>query len=218
MLSPAIGLFVTVPAQREALSRVHASVEALRPHGFVVRCQHARQSRQPRPSHPAPNVRDDREAPLLIRCGTTSPLLLFLPTCEAKYFSPEDWTGKQISGDKSRQGDRRLVQAWKRQGFAGGVGSHLTGCGLHLLGLLPRVQSTFRVRLQYAVPKKTALRSTNSPTTASADQAPRMSSLEGGGEERPLLGAGRILRRAQAKAVQAVIARSKATKQSGFRS
>src|SRR5579872_377003 len=36
-LSPAIGLFVTVPAQREALSRVRASVEALRPHGFVVR-------------------------------------------------------------------------------------------------------------------------------------------------------------------------------------
>jgi len=36
-LSPAIGLFVTVPAQREALSRVRASVEALRPRGFVVR-------------------------------------------------------------------------------------------------------------------------------------------------------------------------------------
>ncbi|MDE2064060.1 MAG: hypothetical protein KGJ00_16800, partial [Bradyrhizobium sp.] len=43
VLSPAIGLFVTVPAQRGALSRVHASVEALRPHGFVVR-EHARSS------------------------------------------------------------------------------------------------------------------------------------------------------------------------------
>ena len=31
------GFFVTVPAQRAALSRVRASVEALRPHGFVVR-------------------------------------------------------------------------------------------------------------------------------------------------------------------------------------
>jgi len=26
-------------------------------------------------------------------CGTTIPLLLFLPTCEAKYFSLEGWTG-----------------------------------------------------------------------------------------------------------------------------
>jgi hypothetical protein len=31
------GFFVTVPAQCEALSRVYASVEALRPRGFVVR-------------------------------------------------------------------------------------------------------------------------------------------------------------------------------------
>ena len=44
--------------------QVRASVEALRPHGFVVRFWHARQSRQTRPSHPAPNVRDDRETPL----------------------------------------------------------------------------------------------------------------------------------------------------------
>src|SRR5579863_5997921 len=36
-LSPAIGLFVTVPAQCEALSRVDASVEASGPHGFAVR-------------------------------------------------------------------------------------------------------------------------------------------------------------------------------------
>jgi hypothetical protein len=50
--SPAIGLCVTVPAQREALSRVHASVEALRPHGFVVHLGIARQSIPKRPSHP----------------------------------------------------------------------------------------------------------------------------------------------------------------------
>jgi hypothetical protein len=54
--SPAIGLCVTVPAQREALSRVHASVEALRPRGFVVHLGIARQSIPKRPSHPASNV------------------------------------------------------------------------------------------------------------------------------------------------------------------
>src|SRR5271168_1801235 len=36
-LSLVIGLFVTIPAQCEALSRVHASVEASRPHDFAVR-------------------------------------------------------------------------------------------------------------------------------------------------------------------------------------
>jgi hypothetical protein len=54
---------------------VDASVEASRPHDFAVRFQVARLAHQKRPSHPAPNVRDDREAPLLwardARRGTT---------------------------------------------------------------------------------------------------------------------------------------------------
>jgi len=45
--------------------QLHASVEALRPRGFVVRDQRLRLLRHPRPSHPAPNVRDDRDTPLL---------------------------------------------------------------------------------------------------------------------------------------------------------
>jgi hypothetical protein len=71
-LSPAIGLFVTVPAQCEALSRVDASVEASGPHGFAVRERRIRLSRRPRPSHPALNVRDDRETPLLRSAGRAS--------------------------------------------------------------------------------------------------------------------------------------------------
>ncbi|HZR75969.1 hypothetical protein [Bradyrhizobium sp.] len=54
VLSPAIGLFVTVPAQREALSRVRASVEALRPHGFVVRAP-AHSSHAPARVHRIPH-------------------------------------------------------------------------------------------------------------------------------------------------------------------
>ena len=47
VLSPAIGLCVTVAgAMRKHCRQLHASVEALRPHGFVVRFMRARPSRQ----------------------------------------------------------------------------------------------------------------------------------------------------------------------------
>ena len=42
-----------------------ASVGASGPHAFAVRISIARLATLPRPPHPAPNVRDDREAPLL---------------------------------------------------------------------------------------------------------------------------------------------------------
>jgi hypothetical protein len=45
-----------------------------------------------RPSHPALNVRDDRETPLL-RGGTFDSIELLLADGEAKYFSQEGWTG-----------------------------------------------------------------------------------------------------------------------------
>jgi len=46
--------------------QLDASVEASEPHDFAVRelCRSSYRAR-PRPSHPAPNVRDDRETPLL---------------------------------------------------------------------------------------------------------------------------------------------------------
>ena len=61
-LSPAIGLCVTVAC--ENVRKLRASVEALRPHGFVVRVSAfvlapARVRRIPHPT-----FRDDREAPL----------------------------------------------------------------------------------------------------------------------------------------------------------
>jgi len=53
----------------------------------------AHSSRAPsRPSHPTPNVRDDREAPLE-RARDQVGLLLFLPKRKAKYFFKQDWTG-----------------------------------------------------------------------------------------------------------------------------
>jgi hypothetical protein len=46
-------------------ARLDASVGASGPHDFAVRHGAARLASPRRPSHPAPNVRDDREAPLL---------------------------------------------------------------------------------------------------------------------------------------------------------
>ena len=47
-----------------ATRRLDASVGASGPHGFAVRINAARLASPKRPPHPAPNVRDDREAPL----------------------------------------------------------------------------------------------------------------------------------------------------------
>jgi hypothetical protein len=66
-LSPAIGRFCHRHRRNaKHWRRLHASVEALRPRGFVVRETSAFVlCAVPRPSHPAPNVRDDRDTPLM---------------------------------------------------------------------------------------------------------------------------------------------------------
>jgi hypothetical protein len=65
-LSPAIGLFCHRRKRNaQALSPLDASVEASGPHDFTVHVGAIRQARQSRPPHPTPNVRDDREPPLL---------------------------------------------------------------------------------------------------------------------------------------------------------
>ena len=45
-----------------------------------------------RPSHPAPNVRDDREAPLLWSAGRPELVKMICPTGIAKFFFERDWT------------------------------------------------------------------------------------------------------------------------------
>jgi hypothetical protein len=63
VLSPVIGLFVTVVA-RIVPARRSISVEMPGPHDFTVRLSRRSSSAKKRPSHPALNVRDDRETPL----------------------------------------------------------------------------------------------------------------------------------------------------------
>jgi hypothetical protein len=69
-LSPVTGL-VCHRHLRNTFRKLDTSVGASGPHDFVVRVQHFRPARicarltPPRPPHPAPNVRDDRDTPLL---------------------------------------------------------------------------------------------------------------------------------------------------------
>ena len=58
------------PRRSQSSCELDPSVGRSGPHDFTVRIGRARLAQPTRPSHPAPNVRDDREAPLLIRGGT----------------------------------------------------------------------------------------------------------------------------------------------------
>jgi len=53
----------------ENFRKLDASVGASGPHDFTVRPSAVRQQHCRRPPHPAPNVRDDREAPLFVSTG-----------------------------------------------------------------------------------------------------------------------------------------------------
>ena len=64
VLSPVTGLFCHRRLRR-LLRQLDTSVGVSGPHDFAVRYHAIRQRRNQRPPHPAFNVRDDREAPLL---------------------------------------------------------------------------------------------------------------------------------------------------------
>jgi hypothetical protein len=83
-LSPEIGLCCLRP-QRDAKHhrKVDASVEASGPHDFAVRSAHIRLLRDKRPSHPAPNVRDDRDTPLVNGRETREDVPVICPTAQA---------------------------------------------------------------------------------------------------------------------------------------
>jgi hypothetical protein len=62
-LSPVIGLSCHCHLA-DTSAKLDIGVEMSGPHDFAVRDLRARLPRKPRPSHPAPNVRDDRDTPL----------------------------------------------------------------------------------------------------------------------------------------------------------
>ncbi len=96
-LSPAIGLFVTVPGRdAEHSCRVDVSVETSGPRGFASAgiCRssfdHVASTASP------PNVRDDRETPLEW-AGTAGLMPMILARREGIYFLSEDWTSDGIA-------------------------------------------------------------------------------------------------------------------------
>jgi hypothetical protein len=77
--------------------QLDASVETSEPHDFVVRISVIRPRKGlrltlPRPPHPTPNVRDDRETPLVRGAGRLESIMLLLANGEAKYFLRKGWT------------------------------------------------------------------------------------------------------------------------------
>jgi hypothetical protein len=65
VLSPVTGLFCH-RRRADNSAKLDASVGASGPHDFAVRVSTIRQARRPRPPHPVPYVRDDRETPLCV--------------------------------------------------------------------------------------------------------------------------------------------------------
>jgi hypothetical protein len=70
-LSPAIGLFASIPAQCAALSRVDPSIGASGPHGFAVRLPLARPARRPASTAPCPAFVAIASRPSVSRTGCT---------------------------------------------------------------------------------------------------------------------------------------------------
>jgi len=68
VISPGTGLFCPRRSRGNcSLRKLSASVGAPGPHDFAVRSSAARLASPKRPPHPTPNVRDDRDTPLLWR-------------------------------------------------------------------------------------------------------------------------------------------------------
>jgi hypothetical protein len=79
------------PSPVRRLMRLHelsASVGAPGPHDFAVRNAARTSAHSPRPPHPASNVRDDRETPLVRRRDGIG-IFLFLPGCQEKFGKSE---------------------------------------------------------------------------------------------------------------------------------
>jgi hypothetical protein len=62
-----------------------------------------------RPSHPALNVRDDREAPLLVKHGTAQSIVLICPTRQCRADVAEWHDGQFADGCHARYGHRRCA-------------------------------------------------------------------------------------------------------------
>jgi len=102
VLSPVTGLSCHRRLQDHRLDRLDTSVGMSGPHDFAVRIDARRLRASIRPSHPAPNVRDDREAPLLEERGIGGIVPVILGRDQLGQ-TATNWHDGQIScGDRNR--------------------------------------------------------------------------------------------------------------------
>src|SRR5436190_8154945 len=94
VISPVIGLSCH-RRQRNYFRKLDASVEASGPHDFAVRITQRSSALPSRPPHPVPNVRDDRDTPLMWD-GMARLIVLIWVRPETECFCKGDWTA-QIS-------------------------------------------------------------------------------------------------------------------------
>ena len=74
------------------IGKLDPSVGRSGPHAFTVRFRRVRLTQPKRPSHPAANVRDDRDTPLSwSRTREEGPLIC--PTAQAKFLRAKGWMG-----------------------------------------------------------------------------------------------------------------------------
>jgi len=85
VLSLETGLIASIHgAMRQHYRHVDVSIGTSGPHDFAVRARALRLTRKHRPSHLAPNVRDDRDTPLLMGRETAELLEMICATTQGK--------------------------------------------------------------------------------------------------------------------------------------
>jgi hypothetical protein len=120
VLSPGTGL--CCPRHRaDRSAQLDLSVGRPGPHDFAVRKSFGRLAQRlrpklSRPSHPAPNVRDDREAPLLIERGTARTILLICGRRQGTFCKSECTGCDRLA--------RRAVWAWHACAFCPSCSAH----------------------------------------------------------------------------------------------
>ena len=118
-LSPVIGLSCH-RRLADTSAKLDAGVEASGPHDFTVRSRRHSSLVPPRPSHPLPYVRDDRETPLCVGRDASDVEVIWVKR-EPEYFCEGGWTGgwRHSPTGKISRPARRLLCAKFEKGQEG---------------------------------------------------------------------------------------------------
>jgi hypothetical protein len=97
------------PSPADSSADLTPTIEASGPHDFAVRGIATRQLATLRPSHPASNVRDDRDTPLVKRGGTARTMHLICGAAQRHGLRQIGTTGKSGGAVKNVSSDEQLL-------------------------------------------------------------------------------------------------------------